>query len=78
MVRGLPKGTSVATCPVRVLEQWVTAAKITTGPIFGADLPPGQPLRHGWQEGIEWARRPAHRGGVADAGWDRREGLQRA
>jgi site-specific recombinase XerD len=34
MVRGLPKGTSEATCPVRVLEQWVTAAKITTGPIF--------------------------------------------
>ena len=34
MVRGLPKGTSAATCPVRVLEQWTTAAKITTGPIF--------------------------------------------
>lgn len=34
MVRGLPKGTSESTCPVRVLEQWVTAAKITTGPIF--------------------------------------------
>lgn len=34
MVRGLPKGTSDATCPVRVFERWVTAAKITTGPIF--------------------------------------------
>jgi hypothetical protein len=34
MVRGLPKGTSEATCPVRVFEQWVTAAKITSGPIF--------------------------------------------
>jgi hypothetical protein len=34
MVGGLPKGTSEATCPARVLEQWVTAAKITTGPIF--------------------------------------------
>ena len=34
MVRGLPKGTSAVTCLVRVLEQWVTAAKITTGPIF--------------------------------------------
>ena len=34
MVCGLPKGTSAATCPVRVLEQWVTAAKMTTGPSF--------------------------------------------
>jgi site-specific recombinase XerD len=34
MVRGLPRGASETTCPVRVLEQWVTAAKITTGPIF--------------------------------------------
>lgn len=34
LVRGLPNGTSAATCPFRVLEQWVTAAKITTGPIF--------------------------------------------
>jgi site-specific recombinase XerD len=34
MVRGLPKGTSESTCPVRVLEQWVKAAKLTAGPIF--------------------------------------------
>jgi hypothetical protein len=34
MVRGLPRGASETSCPVRVLEQWVTAAKITSGPIF--------------------------------------------
>jgi integrase len=34
MVRGLPRARSEATCPFRVFEQWVTAAKITSGPIF--------------------------------------------
>ena len=34
MMRGLPKGTIAATCPVRVFEQWVSAAKITSGPLF--------------------------------------------
>jgi hypothetical protein len=34
MVRGLPKGTNETTCPVRILDQWVKAAKLTSGPIF--------------------------------------------
>jgi integrase len=34
MVRGLPRGSNAATCPVQTFETWVAAAKLTSGPIF--------------------------------------------
>lgn len=34
MVRGLPRGSNAATCPVQTYEAWVAAAKLTSGPIF--------------------------------------------
>ena len=33
---GIPYGSNPATCPVRVLKEWLEQAAITTGPLFRA------------------------------------------